>query len=1207
MLRPLGVLARVAMIVLPLLAMAVGLIYLRLIYDPDKPISVRFLADPIERGLNAELPGFAFDIGDAVIQRSQSGGIEFRLKDVRMSDGRGNAVAIAKFASVAVNPRALWSLRIAPSRIDLIEPRFLVSVDDKGQLAFRVPEAAATVRAGRPPQTPQTPRDGAAPLVAPPPGEVQRIEVARIIADALARVRRDGQTASYLEDIGLRNAVVILDQAGRQTVWRIPELDVDLQHKQKRSIVLARARIAGEGEPWTLKLRAEESEKARAIAVEIEFDGLVPRSLAQQVPQLALLETIDAPASGRITLDLTLDGSVSGAQAVTRFGAGALQVPAIGRGQIALERGAIELRYNGEANSFELLPTSQIQLGVGQVTLRGQAVPIDAGSPDKRWRYELHSVSGELRSVKAGQAAIPIQAFEMRGRYDHEAGGGIFERLALKAGGVDLEMVAPANLAADANVLEGRISPAPLATVLALWPDELAPRTRAWVVGSVRKGQLRGGSFRLGRAAGGGGDRHLSLSLEAGDVELEVAKGLPPLEMPRALLRVEDTSLEVSVPDAAMTVAPGRRLTAKGGRFTAIDIGGAQPRGEIAARVQGPLVAALELADREPWRLTRGLAVALSAIDGKLDGTVKATLPLGDDLSLADVRFETKTRITDGRIKGAFGAHDISGATVSIDGTEKSLEIKGDMVLAGVNARLLGRWAPGSADLKTPIAKLALRLDDADRNQLGLDLERMVRGDVPIEILVLRTGAEPAMKLQVNADLTPAELDLEEIAWRKPAGRPARLAFDLGKPQSGKGVELQNFKLDGENIAIDGWVAIGPDNRVREFLFPEFLINVVSSLEVQGTMRADKSERVWDVKVRGKSPFDAGDVLRAMMSPTTSPAKPPTKQRPGLDLSVDMDSVLGLNDTRLRQMRLKLQKRNELVTVVDFRSMLDGNRPLVAVLKPEPGRPRTLRLETADAGQALKLAGIYQNMVGGNGTLTLNLDGRGAAEKQGQVTVTNFKVLGDAVASEVFQAPDDSRPLIAQQPRPGTRRVLREQFDFEELFAQFSFGNGQLVIDNALARGPLVGASVRGKVDFRSRRLDLGGTYVPLSGLSRAFSEIPLLGLILTGPNGEGVLGITYLIKGPMADPQVTVNPFSPLTPGLLREFMQMAPENSTITPQVDPKKAPPSPRVGPQIRASPPAAAQPGASVLPRTPEVLDGWAATPKQAPSKKRQASP
>jgi AsmA-like C-terminal region len=319
-----------------------------------------------------------------------------------------------------------------------------------------------------------------------------------------------------------------------------------------------------------------------------------------------------------------------------------------------------------------------------------------------------------------------------------------------------------------------------------------------------------------------------------------------------------------------------------------------------------------------------------------------------------------------------------------------------------------------------------------------------------------------------------------------------------------------------------------------------------------------------------------------------------------VDLSVELDSVLGLNDTRLRQVRLKLQKRNDLVAAVDFRGMLDSGKPAVAVLTPEPGRPRVLRLETADAGQLLKLIGIYQNMVGGTGTLTLNLDGRGAAERQGQVTVTNFRVLGDTIASEVFQTPDDSKPLIAQQPRPDTRRVLREQFDFEELFAQFSVGSGQLAIDNALARGPLIGVSLRGKVDFRSRRVELGGTYVPLSGLSRAFSEIPLLGLVLTGPNGEGVLGITFLVKGAMANPQVTVNPFSPLTLGLLREFMQMAPENVTITPNAEPKKAPPSAKAGPQLRSSPPAAAQPGASGL-RTPEVLDGWTATSKQTPKK------
>jgi len=852
---------------------------------------------------------------------------------------------------------------------------------------------------------------------------------------------------------------------------------------------------------------------------------------------------------------------------------------------------------------LELLP-SPLTLSIGTVTLAGRLAPMEGPGGVRRMRFELASREGVLAMSARGQGTLPINELSLAGHHESSSGRTVLERFVFKSGGVEIEAASTVLRTSGpaAIEVEGRIKPATAQQLLSVWPSELAPRTRNYLAANLRQGSLTSGSFRV---ATGDPDRNeagrLALSIEAADVELEVVKGLPPLEMPRALIRVEGSSFEMTVPEGQMTAGPGRRLTLKGGRFTTVGMDTPKPIAEIAGRIQGPVAVALELLDREPLALLKGLGVELPpSIDGRLDvQQLRASLMLGETIDWADARLETKIRITDGRIRQAVGNHDVTGATITIEATEKTAEVRGDLLLAGVVGRLQGRWSAEQADPRQPVGKLSVKVDDADRAQLGLDLDRIVRGPVPLDLLLYRSPGEP-MKLKVTADLTGAELMLDEVHWTKPPGRPARLEFDLGRDTAAKSLELQNFRLDGENIAIDGWVSIGPDNKARAFYFPEFLLNVVSNMEVQGTMRPD---RVWDVKVRGKTPFDAGDMLRAMLVFGTTASRPQTKDRPGVDLLAEFDTILGLGELRLKRMRLKSQKRADHIVAVDFSALLDSGRPLTAVMKPEPGRPRVLRIETTDAGQALKLIGFYQNMVGGNGTLELNLDGRGAAEKQGTATITGFRLLGDPIAAEVFQAPDGTRPAI-DQGRPGARRVVREEFDFELLKAPFAIGNGQLIIEDAVARGPLIGASLRGKVDFRTRRLNLGGTYIPLSGLNRVFIGVPILEELLAGPRGEGVFGLTFLINGAMANPQVTVNPFSGFTPGLLRELMQMVPEGQTIAPRADPPRKGQPKGAGPQIRASPPTEVDPGAPAVRRVPaEVLDGWS-TDKPVPSPRRK---
>jgi hypothetical protein len=60
---------------------------------------------------------------------------------------------------------------------------------------------------------------------------------------------------------------------------------------------------------------------------------------------------------------------------------------------------------------------------------------------------------------------------------------------------------------------------------------------------------------------------------------------------------------------------------------------------------------------------------------------------------------------------------------------------------------------------------------------------------------------------------------------------------------------------------------------------------------------------------------------------------------------------------------------------------------------------------------------------------------------------------------------------------------------------------------------------------------------VPLYGLNSAFGAIPILGRVLVGRQGEGVVGITFAIKGKLDDPTVLVNPMSVMAPGIFRQI----------------------------------------------------------------------
>ena len=108
----------------------------------------------------------------------------------------------------------------------------------------------------------------------------------------------------------------------------------------------------------------------------------------------------------------------------------------------------------------------------------------------------------------------------------------------------------------------------------------------------------------------------------------------------------------------------------------------------------------------------------------------------------------------------------------------------------------------------------------------------------------------------------------------------------------------------------------------------------------------------------------------------------------------------------------------------------------------------------------------------------------------------------------------------------------------DRLTADFVHEAPILRIGNARMWGGQLGLTAQGSVDTTADRIEVEGTVVPLYGINRVIGAIPLLGTLLTGGDGQGLLAANWTLRGPLADPQLGVNPLSLFAPGLLRRLL---------------------------------------------------------------------
>jgi len=124
-----------------------------------------------------------------------------------------------------------------------------------------------------------------------------------------------------------------------------------------------------------------------------------------------------------------------------------------------------------------------------------------------------------------------------------------------------------------------------------------------------------------------------------------------------------------------------------------------------------------------------------------------------------------------------------------------------------------------------------------------------------------------------------------------------------------------------------------------------------------------------------------------------------------------------------------------------------------------------------------------------------------------------------------------------------------EGIRFESFEMKSNTEGNVLNIEDALALGPAVSILLSGYVD-KGKIVSLRGTLVPATKLNAIIASIPVVGDILVGKKtGEGVVGVSFKMKGPPKDIKTTVNPIKTLTPRfIIRAIEKMKKEKKEET-----------------------------------------------------------
>ena len=1130
------------------------------------PVPVDFLIGTIENAVNRQSTPLKVKIGNASLH--YDGGDQapgFLLTNIEINWPDGRPLAKVPKASVSLNWVHFLSGSFEPSSITLIGSHFGVAFAAGAGLQLRTetgnPEAAkdsaSTVGAaqvGQPGSQPSS-RIDATPTVLP-----AALDPVAILSAIINRPRHTG--GSPPATLHIRDALLDIAGSGRSVPWHIPSFDFRLGSQANHDILVGSGDVVAPSGPFHATLTAERPESGELL-ITTALDHVVPADFADLNPALNPLAPALLPVGGEATMAFSVDGSLTRLDMNVGLGHGQFEVGGACSDSFKLDQGGLHIKYLKGTGRIELLP-SDIRSNGSSATVSGVAIVSHDAAGKDRWQYNLQLANASVADPQHGLAAAVIDSWSARGTVTPSSGEAVLDRLAMQAG--DLRLAMAGRVSSAGVEFEARVAAASAGLVLRLWPACFQTFARNWAFTNVQSGTISKGHMRVSldaeglrrlRLTGKAPDESATAEFEVDDVAFTYAAGLPPVVATHGKMQFTGSQFTADLPEAASQMPSGSVLTITDARYAVANFLDPSPRGKITLKATGPVETALEYLDGIPLGPIKSSRGRFTDLTGEFAGTLNLELPVTRLPQPGDIALKASATLSAVKLAHPIGGFDLQSGTIDLEATETSLRADGDLLVNGVTTKLLWSRAFGPDAAAPPPIRLLATLDANDREQLGILVNHVVSGDVPV-ILDVAAGVpvEGMPYAHVEANLAQAELVLDTLAWRKPAGDAATLTFDVLAGDAGK-TRLDAFRLVGEKVAINGTVELSTDHQLSAFHFPDFSVNVVTRLDVSGWMRPDK---VLEVTAHG-SYFEGRDFFRSLFSvgQIASRALPPSKATNGLDLTADIDTIRGDSQVALHGVHVHAERRQGNLTALTAKGKLDDGSLIGVRLDHGKGQPRLLRAQAEDAGQAFKLIGLYPGLEGGSASLEVNLDGQGGAEKTGTLWARRFSILGDPVVKQVLTGTQSvGQEIGVPEDRP--------RFDFDRMRVSFSVGSGQLVLNDMFINGPELGATLRGRIDYTGQTVQLGGTYVPLYGLNSMFGGLPIIGQLLVGRNGEGLLGITFAVQGPLAKPEVVVNPVSAVAPGIFRQIFEIGPE----APRIEPRQGAPAEPVIPRSSSLP-------------------------------------
>ena len=100
---------------------------------------------------------------------------------------------------------------------------------------------------------------------------------------------------------------------------------------------------------------------------------------------------------------------------------------------------------------------------------------------------------------------------------------------------------------------------------------------------------------------------------------------------------------------------------------------------------------------------------------------------------------------------------------------------------------------------------------------------------------------------------------------------------------------------------------------------------------------------------------------------------------------------------------------------------------------------------------------------------------------------------------------------------------------------------------DAFAVSDSIGLVMEGEIQREKSMIDMSGEISPIHLVNAIIQNVPILGPIIIGNEGEGLFSIDFSLKGDVDDPEVSSNPLTIIKPRIIERALEALSSNQVI------------------------------------------------------------